>query len=195
MKVVSVWNPKGGQGKSLLSLNLAACAVSKLNLNALIIDQDPQGTCQECKNDGILPFDIVGEIPKDKPEGIDLVIIDHQASDWDLPQTKTLIIPVLPTRTQFKTFSKAYILAKKANKRIITVVNNVDLKRKQENNAAKELRQEGAFILQKGSPFGHAEAHLSTIFDDNIPAIKDGYKVQERRSEIEAILTAIIKEA
>ena len=194
MKVISVWNPKGGQGKSLLSLNLAACAVSSFDLKPLIIDQDPQGTCQECKNEGRLPFDIIGEIPKDKPEGIDLVIIDHQASDWDLPQTKTLVMPVLPTRTQFKTFSKAYTLAKKANKNIITVVNNVDLNRKQESNAAKELRQEGAFILQKGSPFGHAEAHLSTIFDNTIPAIKDGYKVQERRSEVEAILTAVLRE-
>ena len=194
MKVISVWNPKGGQGKSLLSMNLAACAVSVFDLKPLVIDQDPQGTCQECKKEGKLPFKIVGEIPKSKPEGIDLVIVDHQASDWELPPAKTIVMPVLPTRTQFKTFSKAFTLAKKANKNIITVVNNVDLNRKQENNAAKELRKDGAFILQKGSPFGHAEAHLSTIFDSSIPAIKEGYKVQERRAEVEAILTAILRE-
>lgn len=194
MKTISVWNPKGGQGKSLISLNLAACAVSSFDLKPLIIDQDPQGTCQECQKEGNLPFDVIGEIPKEKPENIDLVIIDHQASDWDLPPVKTIVMPVLPTRTQFKTFSKAFTLAKKENKNIITVVNNVDLNRKQESNAAKELRQEGAFILQKGSPFGHAEAHLSTIFDDSIPAIKEGYKVKERRAEVEAILTAILRE-
>lgn len=194
MKTISVWNPKGGQGKSLISLNLAACAVSSFDLKPLIIDQDPQGTCQECKKEGNLPFDIVGEIPKKKPDNIDLVIIDHQASDWELPPVKTIVMPVLPTRTQFKTFSKAFTIAKKENKNIITIVNNVDLNRKQESNAAKELRQEGAFILQKGSPFGHAEAHLSTIFDDKIPAIRDGYKVKERRAEVEAILTAILRE-
>ncbi len=194
MKIISVWNPKGGQGKSLLTLNLAACAVSVFDLTPLVIDQDPQGTCQECKKEGNLPFDIIGEIPKDKPEGIDLVIIDHQASDWELPPANTIVMPVLPTRTQFKTFSRAYTLAKKANKNIITVVNNVDLNRKQESSAAKELRQEGAFILQKGSPFGHAEAQLSTIFDNSIPSIQNGYKVQERRAEVEAILTAILRE-
>ncbi|MBL4584536.1 MAG: ParA family protein [Pseudomonadales bacterium] len=194
MKIVSVWNPKGGQGKSLLSLNLAACAVSIFDLTPLIIDQDPQGTCQECSNEGKLTFKVIGEIPKDKPKGIDLVIIDHQASDWELPDTKILVMPVFPTRTQFKTYSRAYTLAKKSNKNIITVVNNVDMNRKQERNAAKELRQVGAFILQKGSPFGHAESHLSTIFDSSISSIKDSYKVKERKSEIEAILTAILRE-
>jgi len=194
MIIVSIWNPKGGQGKSLLALNLAACAATNLNLVPLIIDQDPQGTCQECKKEGRLPFEIIEEIPEEKPKNVDLVIIDHQASDWELPPTNIIVMPVLPTRTQFKTFSKAYTIAKNKNKKIITVVNNVDLNRKQENSAAKELRQEGAFILQKGSPFGHAEAQLSTIFDNSIPAIRTGYKVKERKAEIEAILNAILKE-
>ena len=30
LKIVSVWNPKGGQGKSLIGLNLAAAAVAEL---------------------------------------------------------------------------------------------------------------------------------------------------------------------
>lgn len=194
MKIVSIWNPKGGQGKSLLALNLAACAVTELGLMPLVIDQDPQGTCQECSKEGKLPFKVIGEIPKERPEQVDLVIIDHQASDWELPPANTVIMPVLPTRTQFKTFSKAYTLAKKSGKTVITVVNNVDLNRKQESNAASELRQEGAFIVQKGSPFGHAEAHLSTIFDDTISSVKDGYKVAERQDEIKSILNAIIGE-
>ena len=33
------------------------------------------------------------------------------------------------------------------------------------------------FILQKGSPFGYAEAQLSTIFDSANPSIRGGYKV------------------
>lgn len=192
MKTISIWNPKGGQGKSLLTMNLAACAMSRLNMKPLVIDQDPQGTCQECKKEGKLPFDIIGEIPQEKPEGVDLVLIDHQASDWELPPAKTVIMPVLPTRTQFKTFSRAYTLAKKANKNIIIVVNNVDLKRKQEKTAADELKKDGAYILSKGSPFGHAEAHLTTIFDDSIPQIRDGYNVKVRQKEIEDILKAAI---
>jgi chromosome partitioning protein len=194
MKSVSVWNPKGGQGKSLLSLNLAACAVNSFDLQPLVIDQDPQGTCRECAKDGRLPFQVIGQIPENKPEGIDLVIIDHQASDWDLPPAKTVVMPVLPTRTQVKTFLRAFTMARDHKKEVIVVVNNVDLNRKQEANAARELRQSGAYVLQKGSPFGHAEAELATIFDDSIPAIRDGYKVKERRAEIEAILVAILRE-
>lgn len=194
VRAVSIWNPKGGQGKSLLALNLAACAVDVFNINPIVIDQDPQGTCKECASGGRLPFEVLSEIPKKEVEGVDLVIMDHQASDWELPDFKTIVMPVLPTRTQVKTFSTAYSMASENNRRIITVVNNVDLSRKQEHIAAQSLRQRGAFILQKGSPFGHAEAELTTIFDNSIQAIKDGYKVRERRREVESILSAILHE-
>ena len=194
MKTISIWNPKGGQGKSLLALNLAACAVTSFDLQPIVVDQDPQGTCQECSSGRKLRFDVVSELTKGNTTNADLAIIDHQASDWELPDSKTLVMPVLPTRTQYKTFSRAYILAQKNNKNIVIVANNVDLNRKQESSAAKELRQNGAFVLQKGSPFGHAESHLSTIFDDSIPAIRNGYHVNQRRAEIEAILTAVLRE-
>lgn len=194
MKTVSIWNPKGGQGKSLLAMNLAACAKKVFDLNTLVIDQDPQGTCRECAKGGRLPFKVVGDIPSKKPEGVELVIMDHQASDWELPTFKTLVMPVLPTRTQFQTFSVAFQKAKGAGRRVITVINNVDLNRKQENEAVKALRQRGGYLLRSGSPFGHAEAELTTIFDNDIPAIRNGYKVNERRAEIEAIMTAILNE-
>ena len=47
MKIVSVWNPKGGQGKSLIALNLAAAAMSELELTPLVLCRDPQGTALE----------------------------------------------------------------------------------------------------------------------------------------------------
>ena len=43
IKLVSIWNPKGGQGKSTLAINLAASSV-ELGLKPLVICQDPQGT-------------------------------------------------------------------------------------------------------------------------------------------------------
>ncbi|ATF10214.1 hypothetical protein BTN50_1787 (plasmid) [Candidatus Enterovibrio altilux] len=40
MKVIDVWNPKGGQGKSMFSINLAAAAI-ELGKKPFVICQDP----------------------------------------------------------------------------------------------------------------------------------------------------------
>ena len=55
MKVVSVWNPKGGQGKSMIAINLAAAAV-EIGLKPLVIDTDLQGTSMLFHQAGNLPF-------------------------------------------------------------------------------------------------------------------------------------------
>ena len=195
MKIVSIWNPKGGQGKSLLALNLAACAVKELNIIPLVIDQDRQGTCTMCfdQGNGNLPFKVVGEIPKSEPKGVDLVIIDHQASEWVLPPSETVIMPVLPERTQFETYARAYEIAKGEGKKIITVVTNVKISRKGERMVADTLVKEGALFLGASAAFVHASAALTTIFDDNIIAIKNSYNLAERRAEVKKILTSIMR--
>jgi chromosome partitioning protein len=38
-KLVNIWNPKGGQGKSMIAINLAAAAV-QMGLKPLVICQD-----------------------------------------------------------------------------------------------------------------------------------------------------------
>ena len=43
IKLISIWNPKGGQGKSMLAINLAAASV-ELGLKVIVVCQDPQGT-------------------------------------------------------------------------------------------------------------------------------------------------------
>lgn len=187
MKIVSIWNPKGGQGKSMLAINIAAAAC-EIGIKPLVICQDQQGTSMLYYKNGKLPFEVIDNIPNKKPDA-DLVIIDHQASDWEVPQTKLIIMPLKPSRDQYATYIDAYKRAKKKDKKILTVVTNGQLHRASEKSTSKELKKEGAFIIPSSGVFSRASEEYRTIFDKKL---NRAYKVGERRAEISKILGAIL---
>ncbi len=189
MKIVSVWNPKGGQGKSMISLNLAASAVD-IGLKPVVICQDKQGTSTLFYQDGELPFTVLSELPDKSPDS-DLVIIDHQANDWEIPAPKLLLMPVQPERSQYATYADAYKKAKAVNKRIITVVTNGNRSRRQEKDTVLALLQRGAFEIRSSGVFSRAASHYKTIFD---ASLNKAYNVNDRRQEFKAILAAVLQE-
>lgn len=182
-KLVHIWNPKGGQGKSMIAINLAAAAV-QMGLKPLVICQDPQGTSSMIHEAGNLPFEVIETIPKEKPDA-NLVLIDHQASDWQMPQGRLLLMPVKPARTQYKTYLDARKLAEKAGKQIITVVTDAQGHRKEERDTALRLVKKGALEIPSSGVFSRADAQLLTIFDEKM---NKAYKVKERRNEFLKIL-------
>lgn len=93
----------------MIAINLAAAAV-QMGLKPLVICQDPQGTSSMIHEAGNLPFEVIETIPKEKPDA-NLVLIDHQASDWQMPQGRLFLMPVKPARTQYKTYLDARKLA------------------------------------------------------------------------------------
>ena len=146
MKIVSVWNPKGGQGKSLIALNLAAAAVSELELKPLVLCRDPQGTAMLSQAEGNLPFDVKPSYPKGAAK-YDLVIADHVASDWEVPPAPTVIIPTKPVRTDYATFCDALTRLEKAGKWIIQVVTDGSMARRGERAMILAMRRAGAFAV------------------------------------------------
>ena len=188
-KVISIWNPKGGQGKSMLSINLAAAAI-ELGLKPLVICQDPQGTSMLYYQSGALPFEVTGEIPSSKPDA-DLVIFDHQASDWEVPDTSMLIMPLKPARDQYATYIDAYKRASKLGRDIITVVTDGNAHRASEKATSDFLKSQGAFVIPTSGVFSRASETYRTIFDDSM---NKAYKIRERRRDILAILGAILME-
>ena len=189
MKVISVWNPKGGQGKSMLSLNLAAAAV-QMGIKPLVICQDQQGTSMNYYREGNLPFEVVGSIPSDKPDA-DIVIFDHQASDWEVPDTPLLVMPLKPARDQYATYIDAKKRAEAKGKRIITVVTDGQSQRKSERETTEYLKGQGAFVIPSSGVFSRASEEYRTIFDE---ALTVAYKVKERRKEINHVLGAVLLE-
>ena len=188
MKIVSVWNPKGGQGKSLIALNLAAAAVSELELMPLVLCRDPQGTALLSHAKGNLPFDVKPSYPKGAAK-YDLVIADHVASDWAVPPAPTVIVPTKPVRTDYATFRDALTRLEKAGKRIIQVVTDGSMARRGERAMILAMRRTGAFEIRSCGVFSRAAEEYRTIFD---PAVNRVYGVKERRQEMRAILTTVL---
>lgn len=189
MKIASVWNPKGGQGKSMLCINLAAAAV-ELGLAPVVICQDPQGTSMLYYEEGSLPFAVLPE-PPEKRIKADLILFDHQASELEIPDTHLLVIPTMPARDQYATWANAYQRAKTKGKKIIKVVTNCNYSRKEEAEIAISLKQVGAFEIKASGVFSKAANDYRSIFASEM---NRAYKVKERRQEINAILAAILQE-
>ena len=189
LKILSIWNPKGGQGKSMLAINLAAAAV-QIGIKPLVICQDQQGTSMLFFNAGNLPFEVTGEIPTSKPDA-DLVIFDHQASDWEVPDAALLLMPLKPARDQFATYMDAYKRAEQQQKEIITVVTDAAMHRASEKATTDYLAGEGGFVIPSSGVFSRAADEYRTIFD---PALNKAYKVGERRREISSILGHVLME-
>ena len=189
LKLVSIWNPKGGQGKSMLALNLAAAAL-ELGLKPLVIDQDQQGTSMTYYRGGNLPFAVIGEIPNQKPDA-DIIFFDHQASDWALPSTKLLVMPLKPARDQYATYLDAKKRAEAEGKEVITVVTDGQAHRADEKATTDALLNRGAFVIPSSGVFSRAASEYRTIYDETM---NQAYKVNERRREISQILGRILVE-
>ncbi len=189
IKLVSIWNPKGGQGKSTLAINLAAAAM-EMGLKPLVICQDPQGTSLLYYKGGKLPFEVVGSIPSNKPN-VDIVIFDHQASDWEVPNNNLILMPVKPARDQYATYIDAHKRAEALGKRIITVITDGQEHRASEKQIIEHLQSQGAYVIASSGVFSRAASEYITIFDSKM---NKAYKIKQRRTEVNRILAAILIE-
>lgn len=189
IKIVSIWNPKGGQGKSMLAVNLAAAA-HEMGIKPLVICQDQQGTSMNYYREGNLPFEVVAKIPETMPDA-DIVFFDHQASDWEVPDAHLLLMPLKPARDQFATYIDAFKRAEEQGREILTVVTDGQAHRASEKETTEYLKGQGAYVIPSSGVFSRAAADYRTIYD---PALNKAYKVGERRREISKILGALLLE-
>lgn len=189
IKVVSIWNPKGGQGKSMLAINLAAAAV-EMGIKPLVICQDQQGTSLSYYRAGNLPFEVVDEIPASRPEA-DIVLFDHQASEWEVPRNNLILMPLKPARDQYSTYIDAYKRAEALGKQIITVVTDCQNHRANEKETTDYLQSKGALVIPSSGVFSRAASEYRTIFDMEM---NKAYKVRERRADISRVLGALLLE-
>jgi len=161
-----------------------------MGIKPLVICQDQQGTSINYYREGNLPFEVVSEIPNETPDA-DIVFFDHQASDWEVPDSHIILMPLKPARDQFATYIDAFKRAEALGKQIITVVTDGQAHRASEKATTDFLRGQGAYVIPSSGVFSRASEEYRTIFD---PAISKAYKVRERRQEINKILGALLLE-
>jgi len=167
MKLISTWNPKGGQGKSLLAINLAGAAVA-VGMKPVVVDLDPQGTAIQYAHAG---FPILPVTPETPPE-CDVVIFDEQASDWTLPTRKTLVMPVRPSRDQFRTFSQAHAMAKDNGCTVVVVCTGGDIRREMEREIVDQLvSRYSAHVLPDSGIYTRAADEYTTVFDKRLSKV------------------------
>lgn len=171
----------------MLAINLAAAAI-ELGKKPIVIDQDQQGTTKLYYKQGNLPFEVINSIPATKPD-CDVVIFDHQASDWEIPKGKIIVMPLKPARDQYATYIDAHAKAVKAGKEIISIVTDCNSHRIEEVAVRDAMKTKGAFVIPSSGVFGRAATEYRTIFDEKL---NKAYKVKERRRELLQIMTEIL---
>ncbi|MBU2533689.1 MAG: AAA family ATPase [Alphaproteobacteria bacterium] len=112
MRVVGVMNGKGGVGKTMIAINVAAAAATERNEKVLLLDADPQGSCMrwaelrsETKKPVIRPAKLaeLQDILRGAAEaGFDLCVIDTAGKDTTelrlaIPIMDVILVPTQPS--------------------------------------------------------------------------------------------------
>lgn len=187
MRVISVWSPKGGAGKTTITLSIAGSYASH-GLRVLVIDLDPQQSAEWVFSRGKLPFKIISGIPslpQSRPDA-DVVILDHPPGVLDVPTAPIVVMPIRPSALDVHSAS---LMTGKLNaeQSLYKVVNAVDARRREEREVSQELRRQGAFIVGNRSVYPRATGEGSTIWQVNY----SGHR--EARNEIKLLADAIFK--
>jgi chromosome partitioning protein len=181
---ISVWNPKGGVGKTTLALNIAA-AIKATGKTLLLADLDPQRSAMMLSRDGNLPFEVVDEIPRD-PQA-DVLIMDHPPGYEEPPEAKILIFPMRLARPDMQ----AGIQALKYLNGIKTVIvfTDADFRRGVTRATWNQARKLSPFftakLVKSRAVYQEALDQGRTVFDE---AMNEAHAVQDARLEIRQIL-------
>jgi chromosome partitioning protein len=196
MKVITLWNEKGGVGKTVLSLMLAGCAVDS-GFKTLLLDCDPQRSSFELAEDNNFTFDlrpqsldkielieVLASIETQEPQ-YDLVIVDMPPNTNRFPEG-VCIIPYEPNRVSCQTTFRHLEALNDHCEKMIEVVSKFDTR-------SSEHRQ---FIVgnknikvNRRNVYERVTNLATTIFD---PKCKNYYGCREAKKEIKALFSEAI---
>lgn len=161
MKVISVWSPKGGVGKSTVASNLASCYANS-GQKVIVCDTDEQQSLYKLYTKGVVPWGAISGLPKEKPDA-DVVIIDHAPGHTKSPDGSFVLVPLRPSKIDFDSYEQSVRLL--MGKSYIPIINAVDFRNIEEKTFALNMEKQGAFIIRRRSIYPRAYGLDGTVFE------------------------------
>jgi cellulose biosynthesis protein BcsQ len=91
MKIVSIWSPKGGVGKTTLTAHLADCLSIENNQKVLAYDGYPQLALYHSSKQGGFTFDVTDRYPESQPE-CDFFLVDFRPTIKLTNKEKSILV-------------------------------------------------------------------------------------------------------
>lgn len=191
-KLISVWSPKGGTGKTTLSLHLAD-ALFRLGRKVLVYDSDNQKSLAEVYNHADdLGFDVVSSSPSsidgydylivDFPPSVDGLTREHKAI---LEKSDKVVSPVRASRLDLMSFKSVKSQVPEA--KLISVLNAYDKRIKDQVEVHDEIAAD--FVkLSYSSIYSRTINMCKTIFSDDVSKL---YGIKKAQKEMQMLVELV----
>jgi chromosome partitioning protein len=186
-RIVSVWSPKGGVGKTTIALHVAAILAIKQSV--LLVDLDPQGGSAWCARQGFLPFDVVQGYPTSQPSAR-VVVVDHPPGWSDLPRGDVIITPFRASALDYAaTRESLESLKSQGAYQVVPILSAVDMRRREETEVAGQLcsQDPDLLMIRDRAIYPRVIGEGKTVVDSDVV---NWYGAREARLEMLAIAKA-----
>ena len=187
-----VWSPKGGCGKSTISLTLAG-ALAVEGYRVLLRDQDAQrsGLMYQANAERlgvVVPFDVKASVSDAEADAFDVLITDHAPGITPVLGGQVCLMPVMPSFFDYGATVRGEAELREKGRKVLLVPNRIEL-----NSAGDAAFLAQSFVgrpfLKKRNPaYKYAISRGLTIFSKN-PGLPD---VRAARREFSAVVDALV---
>jgi cellulose biosynthesis protein BcsQ len=192
MKIISIWSPKGGVGKTTLTAHIADCLATQHNKRVMVYDADPQRTFYHTYKGGKFNFTATDTMPEKTPD-CDFFLVDFKptielskAHKELLENSDKIIVPVRPSRLDLDSAKAVKKFA--APEKVINVLSCYD-KRIRDQRDVKEVIADDYAIISYLSIYARTMNDFKTVYTRSVQSL---YGTDRAKKEISIIAEKLL---